>query len=170
MEKLPKRKNTRLKSYDYSQAGYYFITICSKDKSSLFGEIVGSDDSVRPHISTHGPIMRVNEVGKVIQECWDKINGIYDNVRTDAFCLMPNHIHGIIAIYEADGQSRPSLPKIIQGFKSITTRMCFKFNYKTIWQGSFYDHIIRDEDDYKRIYEYIDTNQIKWEIDKYYIQ
>lgn len=152
MGKLPQRKNIRLKNYDYSKAGYYFVTICTKDRLGIFGEIVG-----------------VNKIGKIICECWDKINKIYDNVKTDAFCLMPNHIHGIIVISERDGQSRPSLPKIIQGFKSVTTRMCFKYNYKSIWQRNYYEHIIRNQEEYERVYEYIETNPLKWEEDKYYI-
>lgn len=164
MDKLPQRKNMRLKEYDYSQAGYYFITICTKDRMNLFGEIlVGSDDSVRP------ATMQVNNIGEIIYSCWDKINDVYDNVKTDAFCIMPNHVHGIIIISESDGQSRPSLPHIIQGFKSVTTRMCFKYNYKTLWQKSYHDHIIRNEEDYINIYQYIETNPLKWEDDKYYI-
>ena len=164
MGKLPKRKNLRLKNYDYSQAGYYFITICTKDRLGILGEIVvGSDDSVRP------PMMQANKVGEIICECWSKINEIYENVSTDSFCLMPNHIHGIIVISEAYGQSRPSLPKIIQGFKSVTTRMCFKYNYKRIWQGNYYEHIIRNQEEYEKIYEYIQTNPLKWKEDKYYI-
>ena len=93
MDKLPRRKDIRLKDYDYSQAGYYFITICAMDRQKLFGEIVGADDPVCPQ-----PVMKANEIGKIACQCWNKINDIYDNVRTDAFCLMPNHIHGIIVI------------------------------------------------------------------------
>ena len=163
MDKLPRRKNIRLKNYDYSKAGYYFVTICTKDRQGLFGEIVAADDSVRQ------PVMRANKIGKIIYECWSKINEIYDNVRTDAFCLMPNHIHGIIVISEKGGQGRPPLPKIIQGFKSVTTRMCFKYNYKAIWQHNYYERIIRNENEYRKILQYIETNLIKWEVDKYYI-
>lgn len=65
--------------------------------------------------------------------------------------------------------SRPSLPKIIQGFKSVTTRMCFKYNYKSIWQGNYYEHIIRNQEEYEKINEYIQTNLFKWQEDKYYI-
>ena len=163
MNKLPQRKNIRLKNYDYSQAGYYFVTICTKDRLGLFGDIVlGSEDSALL------PTTTPNKIGDIVCECWNKINEIYDNVKIDAFCLMPNHIHGIIIISETDGQSRPSLPKIIQGFKSVSTRMCFKYNYKTIWQKNYYEHIIRSQEEYERIYEYIETNPLKWKEDKYY--
>lgn len=163
LSKLPQRKIIRLKDYDYSQAGYYFITICSKDRLRLFGEIVGADDPVCLQ-----PVMKENEIGKIAYECWNKINDIYDNVRTDAFCLMPNHIHGIIVISE-DGQGRPPLPKIIQGYKSVTTRMCFKYNIETIWQRNYYDHIIRNEQEYQEIWQYIESNPLKWEEDKCFI-
>lgn len=110
MDRLPRRKDIRLKKYDYSQVGYYFITICAKDKTKLFGDIVGADDPVCPQ-----PVMKANEIGKIACECWNKINDIYDHVRTDLFCLMPNHIHGIIII-SAGGQSRP--PLLIIGWTS----------------------------------------------------
>ncbi|HHX87267.1 MAG TPA: transposase [Firmicutes bacterium] len=174
MDKLPRRKNIRLKGYDYSQAGYYFITICTKDRQKLFGEIVGAgdpacprivgaDDPVRPE-----PFMKSNEIGKMVYDCWNKINDIYNNVMTGAFCLMPNHIHGIVVI-SGGGQSRPPLPKIIQGYKSVSTRMCFKYNIKTIWQRNYYDRIIRNEHEYLKACEYIENNPLKWVEDKYYI-
>lgn len=161
MDKLPQRKSIRLKDYDYSQAGYYFVTICTKDRMEMLGKMVGADDPVCPQ-----SVMQANEIGKIVIECWNKINDVYDNVRTDAFCLMPNHIHGIIVI--EGGQSRPPLPKIIQGFKSVTSRMCFKYNIKTIWQSNYYDHIIRNEQEYQAIVKYIEENPLKWAEDKYY--
>ena len=179
MDKLPQRKNVRLKNYDYSQAGYYFVTICTKDKQGLFGHIaVGDDDSVIPDAPRQPRIDRVvdpyaattpNEIGNIILECWNKINDLYDNVTTDSFCLMPNHIHGIIIISERSGGESPSLSKIIQGFKSVSTRMCFKYDHKTIWQRNYHEHVIRDQEDYERINEYIETNPMKWKEDKYYM-
>ncbi|WP_089284576.1 transposase [Anaerovirgula multivorans] len=164
MDKLPQRKNIRLKNYDYSQAGYYFITICTKGRQNLFGEIVEADDPVCPK-----QVMKANKIGKIVCACWNKINDIYDNVRTDSFCLMPNHIHGIVVISEG-GQSRPPLPKIIQGYKSVSTRMCFKYNIKTIWQRNYHDRIIRNQQEYLKIYEYMENNPLKWAEDKYYIK
>ncbi len=162
MNQLPKRKHVRLKDYDYSQTGYYFITICTKDKKNLFGEIVGADDPVCPKAT-----IQTNKIGEIAIECWEKINHIYDNVKTKEFCIMPNHIHGIIEI-EAGGQGRPPLPKIIQGYKSVTTRMCFKYGIKNLWQRNYYEHIIRNEDDYLNTCEYIENNLLKWTEDKYY--
>ena len=129
---------------------------------NLFGEIVGADDSVRL------PQMQLSEIGEVVSDCWNKINEIYSHVSADIYCLMPNHIHGIIEIAETGGQGRPPLQKIIQGYKSVTARLCFKYGYKTIWQRSYYEHIIRDEKDLQKISEYIINNPAKWQEDKYF--
>ncbi len=150
----PKRKSARLKDYDYSQNGCYFVTICTHNRQCLFGEIVGADDSVRPNI-------KLTQIGKIIDHCLSNIDNMYDNVKIDKYVIMPDHIHSIIRIDDTGGQSRPPLPKIVQGFKSITTRMCFKFGYSKIWQRSYYDHIIRDENDYLEVWKYIDDNPFK---------
>lgn len=163
MDNLPERKLLRLKDYDYSQPGYYFVTICSNDKSNLFGEIVGADDAA------HTPVMQANHIGKIVYKCWDKINEIYEHVKTDEFCLMPNHFHGIIVINENSVQSYLPLQKIIQGFKSVTTRSCYQFQHPVIWQRGYYEHIIRNEQDLLTIKEYIVNNPAKWQEDQYHI-
>ena len=160
-EILPKRKSTRLQGYDYSHAGYYFITICTKDKQAILGQIVGADTSVRPQLIK-------SEIGKIAENCWHVIERLNENVKTDIFCVMPNHIHGIIIIKDSGGQGRPPLQKIIQSYKSITTRMCFPIGYRQIWQRSYHDHIIRNEADYQRIWQYIDENPVRWINDCYY--
>ena len=162
MSELPKRKIIRLQNYDYGQNGAYFITICTKDRQNFLGSIVGTDDPVRPFE------IDKSKIGVIVEDCWNTINTAHENVKTDAFCIMPNHIHGIILINNAVGQSRPTLQKIIQGFKSITTRLCFPLGYKTIWQHSYYDHVIRNEEDYLQIWQYIEENPAKWAEDKYY--
>lgn len=161
---MPKRKSIRLKDYDYSRNGAYFVTICAESRQNIFGEIVGTDDPVRPFA------IRQSHIGDIVIDCWEAIDSIYNNVKTDKFVIMPNHFHGIVIISgEAGGQSRPPLHKVIQGFKSVTARRCFPLGYKTIWQRSFHDHIIRDEQDYLRIWQYIDENPQKWQEDCYYI-
>ena len=156
----PKRKPTRLKDYDYSKAGVYFITICTKDREHNLSEIicVGSDASVRPTV-------KLTKIGQIVDECWDNINELYDDVKTGKYVIMPDHFHGIITIgskKDTGGQGRPPLHKIIQGFKSITTRRCFEYGHKQLWQSSFYDHIIRDEEDYHARWHYIENNPVKW--------
>jgi len=186
MKELRTRKNIRLKNYDYSQNGAYFVTICTYNREPLLGRIVGADDPVRPFA------FEESETGRIVSDCWNKINAFYENIRTDKFVVMPNHIHGIIFIDNMDvfigntdkkrrglsdgeyrentgGQSRPPLQKIIQGYKSVTTRMCFQMGCQKIWQRSYYDHIIRNESEYQKIWEYITANPLNWKYDIYFV-
>ena len=163
MNDLSQRKQIRLKDYGYSQPGYYFITICAKDKQSIFGDITEVNDLIQPFQ------MQSSKIGEIVCKCWNKINELYEGIKTDSFCLMPNHIHGIIVIYRTGGQGRPPLPRIIQGFKSVTTRMCLKFDYQAVWQRGYYEHIIRNEEELYKIREYIKNNILKWKDDKYYV-
>ena len=93
----------------------------------------------------------------------------HSNVSVLKYIVMPNHIHMVIAIDDmAGGQGRPPLQKIVQGFKSITTRKCWDYGRKHLWQRSFYDHVIRSEADYLSIWQYIDENPAHWAEDEYY--
>ena len=85
MNKFPKRKPSRLKQYDYSQSGYYYITICVNDRMKSFGNITESK-------------MLLNETGEIVRKCWENIAVNFNNVELDEYCIMPNHIHGIIII------------------------------------------------------------------------
>ena len=155
---LPNRKPNRLKEYDYSTAGAYFITICTKDKRCILGKIVGDDAHIVPQI-------KLSKFGKTADKYLNNINGI------DKYCIMPNHIHLIIKIIcDYDGAmwaSPPTthIPQLIKSFKILTTKEIGK----SIFQRSYYDHIIRSEDDYKAICKYIDENPSKWLYDDLYI-
>jgi len=154
---LPERKTIRLADYDYSQAGYYYVTICVKDKHEMLGRIeanVGAN-CVRPRLSEYGTIVD-NEILV--------LDNVYNSVRIIKYVVMPNHIHMIIAI-DIDGRTQfaPTVSRIIKQFKgSITKQIGF-----SIWQKSFHDRIIRDEADYKRIWQYIDENPARWDEDEY---
>lgn len=165
MDKLPQRKNIRLKEHDYSEAGYYFITICTKDKKSLFWNVGATFG--RQFIK-----LSLSNIGEIINEEINKINSIYENVEINKYVIMPNHIHMIIVLHPETGPVNgraelaptPTVSRIIQQFKgSITKQVGFP-----LWQKSFYDHIIRNQQEYEKIYEYIETNPLKWEEDKYY--
>lgn len=156
---LPKRKPTRLKGYDYSTPGAYFITVCVKDKKQLLGKIVGDDAHIVPknQLSTYGFI------------CDKYINNInikYENVLVDKYVIMPNHIHLIIFLYGTMRASSPTknIEDIIRSLKILVTKEIGV----SIWQRSYHDHIIRGEKDYQKIWEYIDTNAAKWEEDCFY--
>ena len=177
---MQRRKQIRLKEYDYSQNGYYFVTICAKDRQQLFGEIVGADS------------LSARIVRKAFIETIEK----YEYVNCPIYVIMPNHIHCIIAIEKddtpkcenmadgvrADNKSAPtninvSLADIIREFKRRSTVEyinCVKQNIlpafdKQIWQRGYYEHIIRNEQEYQKIYEYIENNPLKWDEDQYYM-
>ena len=161
---LPKRKPTRLKGYDYSQNGAYFITICTSQKAHLFGEITNSK-------------MHLNDLGEIVNREIKKIEKHYHNICIDKYVIMPNHIHMIIEIIETEGINpfptvNYDIPNVIGKFKAGVTRIvgnAFMHSVKKpIWQSSYHDHIIRGEKDYQKIWEYIDTNVIRWEKDCFY--
>jgi len=163
-KELPKRKNIRLKGYDYSQAGYYFITICVKDKMDFFGEVL------------NGKVC-LNECGEIAENELIKIPTHYDNVKIDKFIIMPNHIHMIIVIFSPERinpfPTKVDIPNIVGKYKAGVTRtvgnafMRSDIMRNEIWQKSFHDHIIRDEEEYKYIWKYIDENPLNWESDEY---
>lgn len=163
--KLTKRKPTRLKNYDYNTPGAYFITICSHNRKNIFSNIVGQ--GLAPAENS------LLEFGKIAENELLKLENRYKNIKVDKYVIMPNHIHAIITIEnETAGASPcPTLSDVICSFKSITARKCrlIKPNER-IWQTSFHDHIIRGEKDYREIWNYIDTNPLKWQEDCFYTE
>ncbi len=166
------RRSIRLKGYDYSQAGAYFVTICTQNRACLFGEVVDGQ-------------MRVNELGEIVREEWLRTGQIRPNVELDAFVVMPNHIHGIIVLrgYDRRGtlQRAPTtverfgkptsntIPTIVRLFKSATTK---RINHlrgtpgARVWQRNYYERIIRNDDELRRIREYIANNPLQWALDR----
>ena len=162
------RKQIRIPNYDYSQNGYYFVTICTENRERILAEIfpVGADDSVRPYGSFEH---KLTPIGKMVEDCIRQIGENNPAVSVQTYIVMPNHIHMVIAIDDtAGGQSRPPLQKIVQGFKSITTRKCWDYGRNALWQRSFYDHVIRTEAEYLQTWQYIDENPAHWAEDEYY--
>jgi len=160
------RRSIRLKRYDYSSAGYYFVTMCSKNKQDIFSDIVvGVDVSVYPGFAVDEYEIKLTEIGEIVEHYLLEINNYYSNVHLDQYCIMPNHVHAIIVINDEakeGGQGRPPLPKIIQGIKSMAARNCYKFGFRTIWQRNYYEHIIRNERSYEKVSRYIQANPAKW--------
>ena len=157
---LPKRKPTRLKGYDYSSPGAYFITICTKDRKHLLSEIIVGEGLCAL------PQNILTPLGKEIKNSTQYINDNYIGATIDNYFIMPNHIHLIVILDNTGGHGNPPLQNLIGQLKSYTTN---KFG-RTLWQRSFHDHIIRDKNDYQKIWEYIDTNVLKWEEDCFYIE
>ena len=161
---LPDRKTIRLKNYNYCANGYYFITICTHNRKNIFSNIVGQGLAPAEDILTR--------YGEIANEQLLNLENRYSHIKIDKYVIMPNHIHAIIAINKTAGASPcPTLSDIICTFKSLTTRICKRqYSIDKIWQRSFYDHVIRDENDYLKIWNYIDTNPQKWCEDKYYVE
>ena len=157
----PTRKPNRLKGYDYSRNGAYFITLCTRNKEPIFGRIVGGGVFDAPHTE-------LTEIG----ECADRrIRDIEKSgyAAVDKFAVMPNHIHMIVFVHNGPSRTpaptNAMIPHVISTFKRFVHRDVGK----TVFQRSYYDHIIRDERDYRKIWEYIDTNPLRWAEDIFYI-
>ncbi len=158
------RKKLRLDEYDYSQNGAYFLTICTYNRLHLFGDFQNGH-------------LFLSEAGKMVERYLNELV-IYGDVSLDKYVVMPNHVHAIIVINHGGTTqgSFTTLSEYIRRFKMITTKAYIdgvkNGEYppfeKMIWQKSFYDHIIRNENEYLRVWKYIDENPLKWEADEYY--
>ncbi len=166
---LPKRKRTRLKGYDYSLPGKYFITVCTKDRKQLLGKIVGRGDFDAPQ-------MILSNYGSILNKYIRFMNEKYSHINVEKYVIMPNHFHFILNITSHNlglgGLSASAKPYNYETskFVSLLKRYCNREYGKNIWQASFNDHIIRGERDYLKIWQYIDSNAQKWEQDCFYIE
>lgn len=162
---LPKRKPNRLQGYDYSSNGVYFVTICTQNKECVLSRIVGGGILDAPKIE-------LSKYGKAVDEQIALMNSMLDNVIVEKYVIMPNHIHLLIRIENKSdsGTSRTPSPtnSVIAMFVSTLKRFTNKNAGKKLWQRSYYDHIVRNENEYLKIWEYINSNAQKWQNDKYY--
>jgi len=155
------RHSIRLRGYDYSQPGRYYVTICTRNKERLLGEIIEGE-------------MHRNGLGDYVALCWEWLPRQYTCVDLDEWIVMPNHLHGIIVIACGGGSrtapttplaNRKPLGRLVGAFKTVSTA---HFNQArgtpgaVLWQRDFYDHIIRNEDELNIIREYIRTNPLRW--------
>lgn len=158
---LNRRKPNRLNFYDYSSNGAYFITVCIKERHNILWDDVGATFG-RPLVEVH-----LSRIGEIVNQEVLRIHDIHGEVEVPKYVIMPNHIHMIILLNEPrDGRPKvaPTVSRIIQQFKGSITK---QIGY-TIWQKLFYDHIIRNDEEYLKIWHYIDTNPLKWKDDVYY--
>ncbi len=165
--KIHHRRSIRLKGYDYSQAGAYFITICCKDMKCIFGKIENSE-------------MILNEFGQIAFDEWIKLSERFANFEWDLFQIMPNHMHGILVLIE--NPEPTTMGDIMGAYKSIVANECLKI-WKSRWTGAgpvpimgklwhrnLYEHIIRNEYSYQNISNYITNNPKNWKDDKFFDQ
>ncbi|GHT17738.1 hypothetical protein FACS189429_2510 [Bacteroidia bacterium] len=178
------RRSVRLRNYDYSGRGLYYITICVQNRVCLFGNVVDQQ-------------MILNQFGQIAFDCWQEITTHYPDTKLHDFVIMPNHIHGIIEITANDDdvctvgvenfQPLPVPPKrnefqhviprsigaIVRGFKigvtkQIRTKNLLPMQTHSIWQRNMWEHIVRDFSDYARIADYINNNPANWQSDNFY--
>jgi putative transposase len=161
-DERPNRKSIRMPSYDYSTAGAYFLTICVYNRRCILGDI---DDGRT----------RMTVFGRMAETWWRKLPQRYD-VELDAFVIMPNHLHGIVYIRTEDAGAHAGAPlqQIVRWFKTMSTND-YLHNAKEngwppldrhLWQRNYYEHVIRNDDDLRRIREYIANNPLQWTADK----
>ena len=169
------RRSIRLKGYDYAQAGLYFVTICCQDRACLFGEIIDGK-------------MILNDAGEIANECWTNIPNHFPNSVLHEYVIMPNHVHGIIELkseyvgaenippnHNGANDDSPlrspskTIGSIVRGFKiGVTKWMRQNTDLNNVWQRNYYEHIIRNEQSYQTISQYIINNPAKWVGDKFY--
>ncbi len=177
MKPKKNRKNIRWRIWDYRWNAAYFITICTKNKAHYFGEIVNKK-------------MVLSHVGVIANILWSEIKHHSENIILDAFVIMPNHIHGILIIDNPVGQrhafvatsptkkitqspnksrfqnqGKNSISSIIGSYKSAVTKHANRLDLEFGWQGRFHDHVIRDDQSFLFIQNYILQNPEKWEND-----
>lgn len=158
---LNTRKPTRLRKYDYSKNGVYFITLCTEKRANILSDIVGGD-------ALGAPRVQLSQIGKIVEKHILTTNHI-QGVSVDAYVIMPNHIHMLLRISE-NGSPRASTPTAIvpRAIAALKRFVHMEVGFK-IFQRSYHDHIIRDEQDYLNHLEYIKNNPLKWTLDTYYI-
>ena len=165
-KELPQRKPNRLKRFDYSTAGAYFITVCTQNRANILGDIVGGG-------ALDAPQTRLTKAGVIVERYILSGNRV-SGVTVDKYVIMPNHVHFLLLVDEdaAGGTSKAPSPTnaVIPHFVATLKRFCHRDIGGKIFQRSYHDHVIRGESDYLKIWQYIDTNPAKWEEDCFYKQ
>jgi putative transposase len=164
------RRPIRLKGYDYAQPGAYFVTVCTRDRECLLGDVVDGE-------------MRLNECGMAVHEEWLRTAELRENVEIETCTVMPNHMHGIVVITNGRGTARrapterfgkpvaDSIPTIMRAFKSASTKhinVIRRTPGTPVWLRNYYEHVIRNDEELKAIRQYILNNPANWTTDENY--
>jgi len=158
---LPKRKNPRLDQYDYTQNGAYFVTICLKPRLPRFDVVRRGDPCGRPPVS---PYVELTDLGHVAEATFAYLETQYP-VSIPVFQVMPDHVHAIVVLEQrATARVAPTLGQIIGGYKSKVYTQCLalckekNITLGPLWQRGYYEHVIRNQDDFDAAADYISTN------------
>jgi REP element-mobilizing transposase RayT len=165
-----RRRDLRLPDYDYAQSGAYFVTICTKDRTIFFGSVIDE-------------WMHLAEPGLMVERWCREIPAKFPTVELDAFVIMPNHVHAILLIgtsaltdgaEERGGHAGPPLPEVVQWFKTMTTNAYIRGVKErgwtrfdgSLWQRSYYEHVVRNEAELTSVREYVLNNPLHWAMDR----
>ena len=171
---LPQRKSTRLKNFDYSSAGAYFVTICVRNRMHILSEIVKSnlsatdrtvDLAVGEGLAPPEITVKLKPCGEIVKEQLQLLETRFPCVTVADYVIMPDHIHAVISLHEKAGGASPSptLDDVVCSFKSLTSRSCKqRFGIEKMFQRSYAEHIVRDRDDYETRKKYICENPMRW--------
>ena len=154
----PSRRSIRLKGYDYSQEGAYFVTICTRDREPLLGRIADGQ-------------MVLSEFGMVVARSWLWLAARYPFVELDEWVVMPNHVHGIVILRRGGSRTAPTKPlgRLVGAFKTVSAKRINQIRGvpgEPVWQRNYYERIVRDDDELSRLRRYVLDNPVQWETDE----
>lgn len=159
---FPQRKHPRLGKYDYSKPGYYFLTICVKERKPILSEIVvNNKHEQQQYVAKNDVLLRLSSIGKTVEKYIKNIDISYEHIKVDSYVIMPDHVHILIFIspsFDGEPKNDISTNSVIRTLK----RLINKAVGCSIWQESYYDHIIRNEDDLYETRKYILNNPLSW--------
>jgi REP-associated tyrosine transposase len=157
-----RRRSVRLRDYDYASAGVYFVTVCTRERLCVLGSIKDG-------------VVVLTDQGRIVQETMLSLGNRFAGLELDAFVIMPNHVHLVVGLVGAqfiapdgrsDGSRRPALGEVIRTFKAASTRLIRNAGNEAFgWQRSFYEHVVRNDADLRRIREYVEANPLRWDED-----
>ncbi|MBE5756393.1 MAG: transposase [Clostridiales bacterium] len=159
---LPQRKKNRLQNYDYSSCGAYFITICTLNRRNYFWNNLEKNNNLTQNFE-------LSKYGKIVDTAIQNISLFYPSLTLDSYVIMPNHIHLLLFIC-SDENGRPmvapTISRVINQLKGTISKQIGV----SIWQKSFYDHVIRNNQDYEKHLQYIYENPMRWQYDELYVE
>ena len=150
------RRSIRLQGYDYTQAGAYFVTICTQGREYLFGEIADGQ-------------MRLNAAGEIAAATWEWLAAQHSYVELDAWTVMPNHLHGILVLLDVSSEKKKPLGRLIGAFKTVSTKRVNALRGAEsvpLWQRNYWERVIRNEQELQAVREYIQNNPARWAEDQ----
>ena len=159
------RKSLRLPNYDYDRDGLYSLTLCAKEKAPLFGCVCVGGGVL------DAPKVELAAYGAVVRERLEEMARVYEYISLTKYVIMPNHVHILLQVHGPSGTPAPtranqSVPAFVSALKRLRNRSCGV----DLWQHGYYDHVIRNDADFLRIWNYIDTNPAEWAEDEYFVR